>query len=1027
MRALVTAALSLRWVVVALSVLLLVAGWQVIKTTPLDVFPEFSPILVEVQTEAPGLSTTEVESLITTPIENALNGVKGMKTMRSKSVLGLSSVVLIFADGTDLMADRQLVQERLLTLTGQLPVLAKTPVILSPLSSTSRVLKIGVWSDTLSQTEMTTLIRWQARPRLMSVPGVANVAIWGQRDRQIQVLVDPDQLRDNRLTLAEVIRITQDATMPAAGGFVETPNQRLSVTHMPAVQNVEDLKRIPVAFRNGAPLLLNNVAEITEGHQPPIGDAVINDQPGLLLIVEKQLGANTLEVTRKVEQAIEQLRPGLKGMQLDTTIFRPATFIEMSLGNLQHALIWGCVLVAIILILFLFEWRTALISLTAIPLSLITAALVLYWRGTTLNTMVIAGLAIALGEVVDDAIIDVENVLRRLRLNHSAPNPQPAWRVVLEASLEVRSAVVYATIIVILVFLPVFFLDGLAGTFFRPLALSYILAVSASLAVALIVTPALCLILLPKAGRTEERRDTALVHWLKNGYRRMLPPLLLRPRTIVAGLVLMFVATGAAVTRLGEEFLPHFQEYDFLMHWVEKPGTSLQAMQRITARASRELRAIPGVRNFGSHIGRAEVADEVVGPNFTELWISLDPNVPYAPTVAKIQEVVDGYPGLTRDLLTYLKERIKEVLSGGSGAIVVRLYGPNLDALRQKATEVSDAISAVSGVTNVQIEQQVDVPQIEIRLRPDAAQRFGLTAGDIRRAAMTLVRGTKVGEVYDDQRIFDVTVWSAEHSRNDILSLSNLLIDAPLGGKIPLRDVAEIRIAPTPNLIQHENASRKIDVSCNVKGRDLGSVAREIEQRVHAMNFDAGYHPELLGEYAARQAGQQRLLALSALSLVGILLVLYTDFRTPRLTMLVFVSLPFALVGGVASVFLTGGILSLGSLVGFVTVLGIAARNGVMLVSHYRHLEEQEGQTFSQEMVLRGAEERLVPILMTAAATALALLPIVIGGNKPGHEIEHPMAVVILGGLATSTILNLFVLPVLSLRYAHFSKNERED
>ncbi len=1022
MRTLITAALSLRWVVVALSVLLLVAGWQVIKQTPLDVFPEFSPILVEVQTEAPGLSPTEVESLITTPIENALNGVKGMKTMRSKSVLGLSSVVLIFADGTELMADRQLVQERLLTLTGQLPVLAKTPVILSPLSSTSRVMKIGVWSDTLSQTEMTTLIRWSVRPRLMSVPGVANVAIWGQRDRQVQVLVDPDRLRDNRLTLAEVIRITQDATLPAAGGFVETPNQRLPVTHMPTVQTAEDLKNVPVAFRNGAPLLLNNVAQITEGHQPPIGDAVINDQPGLLLIVEKQLGANTLEVTRNVERAVEQLRPGLKGVQLDTTIFRPATFIEMSLGNLRQALIWGCVLVAIILILFLFEWRTALISLTAIPLSLITAALVLYWRGTTLNTMVIAGLAIALGEVVDDAIIDVENVLRRLRLNHTSPNPQPAWRVVLEASLEVRSAVVYATIIVILVFWPVFFLDGLAGTFFRPLALSYILAVGASLGVALIVTPALCLILLPKAGRGGERRDTVWVRWLKNGYRPMLPPLLARPRTIVAGLVLLFLVTGAVVTRLGEEFLPHFQEYDFLMHWVEKPGTSLQAMQRITARASRELRAIPGVRNFGSHIGRAEVADEVVGPNFTELWISLDPAVPYAPTVAKIQQVVDGYPGLTRDLLTYLKERIKEVLSGGSGAIVVRLYGPNLDVLRQKAAEVSDAISSVSGVANLQVEQQVDVPQLEVRLRPDAARRFGLTAGDIRRAAMTLVRGTKVGEIYDDQRIFDVTVWSPEQSRNDILSLGNLLIDAPLGGKIPLRNVADIRIAPTPNLIQHENASRKIDVSCNVKGRDLGSVAREIEQRVQTMSFDAGYHPELLGEYAARQAGQHRLLALSALSLVGILLVLYTDFRTPRLTMLVFVSLPFALVGGVASVFLTGGILSLGSLVGFVTVLGIAARNGVMLVSHYRHLEEREGQSFGREMILQGAEERLVPILMTAAATALALLPIALGGNKPGHEIEHPMAVVILGGLATSTLLNLFILPALSLRYAKFSE-----
>lgn len=1024
MRTLVSTALQLRWVVAALSILLLVAGWQVLQTTPLDVFPEFSPILVEIQTEAPGLSTTEVESLVTTPIENALNGVKGMKTMRSKSVLGLSSVVLIFADGTDLMADRQLVQERLLTLTGQLPALARTPVILSPLSSTSRVMKIGVWSDKLSQTEMTTLVRWSVRPRLMSVPGVANVAIWGQRDRQVHVLVDPDRLRDYKLTLAEVIRITQDATMPAAGGFVETPNQRLPVTHIPAVRSAEDLKGVPVAFRNGAPLALDKVAEITEGHQAPIGDAVINDQPGLLLIVEKQLGANTLDVTRNVEKAVEQLRPGLKDMQLDTTIFRPATFIEMALGNLRQALIWGCVLVAVILILFLFEWRTALISLTAIPLSLVAAALVLYWRGSTLNTMVIAGLAIALGEVVDDAIIDVENVLRRLRLNHASASPQPAWKVVLEASLEVRSAVVYATIIVVLVFIPVFFLEGLAGAFFRPLALSYILAVVASLGVALVVTPALCLILLPKAGTTEAHRDTILVRALKGAYRWSLSPLLGRPALISAGLVAIFAASGFYVTRLGEEFLPHFQEYDFLMHWVEKPGTSLDAMRRITERASRELRSIKGVRNFGSHIGRAEVADEVVGPNFTELWISLDPKVEYEPTVAKIQEVVDGYPGLTRDLLTYLKERIKEVLSGGSGAIVVRLFGPNLGTLREKAGEVRDAIAGIPGVTNLQVEQQVDVPQIEIRLRPDAARRFGLTAGDVRRAAMTLLRGTKVGEIYEDQRIFDVAVWSREQSRADLASLGQLLIDAPLGGKVPLRDVAEMRIAPTPNIIQHENASRKIDVSCNVKDRDLGSVAREIEQRVKGVAFAPGYHPELMGEYAARQAGKQRLLILSALSLIGILLVLYTDFRSPRLTALVFVSLPFALVGGVAAVMFTGGILSLGSLVGFVTVLGIAARNGVMLVSHYRHLEEQEGATFGREMILRGAEERLVPILMTAAATALALLPIALGGSKPGHEIEHPMAVVILGGLATSTVLNLFVLPVLSLRHARSTRSE---
>ena len=1020
MRTIVETALRLRIVVAALAVLLLVAGWQVIRTTPLDVFPEFSPILVEVQTEAPGLSTSEVESLVTTPIENALNGVKGMKVMRSKSVLGLSSVVLIFADGTDLMADRQLVQERLLTLTGQLPQLARTPVILSPLSSTSRVLKIGVWSDKLSQVEMTTLVRWKVRPKLMSIPGVANVAVWGQRDRQLQVQVIPERLRDYRLNLADVIRVTQDATMPAAGGFVESPNQRLPITHLPAIRSVDDLKQVPVVIRNGAPVVLERVASVVEGHQAPIGDAVINDRPGLLLIVEKQLGANTLEVTQRVEQAVEQLRPGLAGLQMDSTIFRPATFIEMSLNNLRHALIWGCILVAIILILFLFEWRTAVISLTAIPLSLMTAALVLYWRGATLNTMVIAGLAIALGEVVDDAIIDVENVLRRLRLNAQAGRPMEAWRVVLEASLEVRSAVVYATIIVVLVFLPVFFLDGLAGTFFRPLALSYILAVTASLGVALIVTPALCLLLLRRVSETEERPDPAFARGLKSIYRKVLPALLPRTTAVIIGLIAVFTVSGLAVSGLGEEFLPHFKEYDFLMHWVEKPGTSLEAMRRITERASKELRSIRGVRNFGSHIGRAEVADEVVGPNFTELWISLDPKVPYEETVARIQEVVDGYPGLYRDLLTYLKERIKEVLSGGSGAIVVRLYGPNLDALRAKANEVSSAISGVSGVTNLQVEPQINVPQVEIRVRGDAAQRFGLTPGDIRRAAMTMVRGTKAGEIYEDQRIFDVVVWSPEQSRTDIEALKQILIDTPSGAKVPLGDVAELRIAPTPNLIQHENASRKIDISCNAKGRDLGSVAREIAAKLHTVRFEPGYHAEMLGEYAARQASQQRLIGLSVLALAGIILVLYADFRSIRLTGLVLISLPFALVGGILAVTATGRILSLGSLVGFVTVLGIAARNGVMLISHYRHMIEEEGQQFSRELIIRGAEERLVPILMTATATALALLPIVIGGNQPGHEIEHPMAVVILGGLATSTILSLAVLPVLAYRFARY-------
>lgn len=1025
MRWLISTSLRLRVAVAAAAVLLMIWGLDSVRKAPLDVFPEFAPPLVEIQTEAPGLSTSEVESLISVPIEDSMNGILSLRTVRSKSVLGLSSVVMYFEQGTPLMQARQLVQERLATVAPQLPAAARPPVMLSPLSSTSRVLKIGMTSKRLSQVELTTLARWVVRPRLMAVPGVANVAIWGQRDRQIQVLVDPERLRDNRISLDEVIRVAGEVVKPAAGGFLDTPNQRIAVTHAGAIRTAEDLRRVPVAFRGGAPVELGQIAEVVEGHPQPIGDAVINDGPGLLLIVEKQPTGNTLDVTRKVEDALAALRPGLRDVEIDSTIFRPATFIEMSFENLNRALLWGCLLVVAILIAFLFEWRTAAISLTAIPLSLVAAAVVIKGQGATINTMVLAGLAIALGEVVDDAIIDVENITRRLRLNRLAGNPESAFQVVLKASMEVRSAVVYASLIVILVFLPVFFLPGLAGAFFRPLAYSYMLAVVASLVVALTLTPALSLLLLP--GAPERRRDPALVRGLKAVYRGILPHLLGSPRTAVVVMAGVFAVTIAIVPFLGEEFLPNFQEYDFLMHWVEKPGTSLEAMQRITVRASRELRSVPGVRNFGAHIGRAEVADEVVGPNFTELWISLDPKVPYKETVARIQDVVNGYPGLTRDLLTYLKERIKEVLTGGSAAVVVRLYGPGLEELRAKAQEVSRAIQGVPGVADLQVEQQVLVPQLVVRVRPGQASLFGLTGGEVRRTATTLVKGTKVGEIYEDQKIFDVAVWGAPHTRASVDSIRELRIGTPSGANIPLSDVADIAFEPTPNLIAHENSSRKIDVSFNVKGRDLGAVAREVEERVRAVPFERGYHPEFLGEYAARQQSRRQLLALSGISLLCIILILYSDFQSGRVTLLLLVSLPFALVGGVLSAWLSGGVLSLGSLVGFVTVLGIAGRNGIMMISHYRHLETSEGEPPGEKLVLRGSEERLAPILMTALATSLALLPLVITGSRPGQEIEYPMAVVIVGGLLTSTLMNLLLMPVLYLRFGGVSRPNLDD
>ncbi|MFO0898886.1 MAG: efflux RND transporter permease subunit [Pirellulales bacterium] len=701
----------------------------------------------------------------------------------------------------------------------------------------------------------------------------------------------------------------------------------------------------------------------------------------------------------------------MQEVEIDSTIFRPATFIERALDNLSRALLIGCALVIVILIAFLFDWRTALISLTAIPLSLVAAVLVMSGLGMTINTMVLAGLVIALGEVVDDAIIDVENIVRRLRLNRAAGNPETAFNVVLHASLEVRSAVVYASLIVTLVFLPVFFLDGIAGSFFRPLSVAYVLAIMASLLVALIVTPALSLMLL--TGERGQHAEAPLARVLRQGYARLLGPLVGRPALALGLLAAAFAGSGLAALRLGQEFLPDFQETDFLMHFLERPGTSLEAMDRVTINASRELLAIPGVRNFGSHIGRAEVADEVVGPNFTELWVSIDEGADYKATVRKIQGVMDRYAGLYCDVQTYLKERSKEVLTGTSASIVVRLFGPNMETLRHKAKEVEQVIGRISGVTNLKVEPQVLVPQIEVRLRPEVAERFGLTAGQLRRSTTTLLRGTKVGEIYEGQKRFDVVVVGNAKLRSDPAALREIPLDTPSGARVRLGQVADLAVVPMPNEIKREAASRRLDITCNVQGRDLGAVAEEIEAQVRKLPFEREYHPEFLGEYAARRQASRRLYSLCALTLVGIVLLLYIDFQSWRLTALVALTIPFALVGGVIAVFLTGGTLSLGSLVGFVTVLGIAARNGIMMVSHYRHLEEIEGEAFGPALILRGAEERLAPILMTALATGLALLPLVIAGNRPGHEIEYPLAVVILGGLTTSTALNLFLLPPL--------------
>ena len=1026
MRWIVESSLRFRFVFVAIGAVLVYLGSLRLQELPIDVFPEFAPTKVEIQTICLGLSPAEVESLVTVPLENALSGIPGIGQLRSKSVSDLSSVVMIFKPGVDELKARQLVTERVAIATASLPTWAAPPHMMPPLSSTSRVMKIGVTSKDKSVMDLSMLAYWTIRARLLGVPGVANVAIWGEQLKMLQVVVDPEKLAKLGVTLDNVQEEVSDAldvgllrysggAHIGTGGFIDTPNQRMEVLHTSSGQTPETLAQVPIKTRDGRLLKLGDVATLMYAPPGMIGDAVINDGPGLMLIVEKFPWGNTLEVTHGVEAALNAMKPGLPGVELDTKIFRPATFIEESINNLSHALLLGCLLVIVILVAFLYDVRAALIAVVAIPLSLLAGGLVLFLAGASINTMVLAGFVIALGGVVDDAIIGIENIMRRLRHRAQDGSKQSSASVILEATMEVRAPILYATLIIVLAVVPVFFMEGLSGAFFKPLVLAYVLAMLASMVVAVTVTPALSLILLRNAPL--KGRGSPLVAWLVAGYGKLLEKATRTPLPSYIAVVVVTMAGAAMWPLLGHSLLPDFKERDFLMHWVTEPSTSHPEMVRITTRASRELRAIPGVRNFGAHIGQAFLADEVYGVYFGENWISISPTADYDKSIAAVAAMVDGYPGLYRDLQTYLKERIREVLTGAGEAIVVRIYGPDLQVLRDKAEEVREAMSGVNGVASLHKELMVEVPQVQVKVKLDVARQYGLKPGDVRRASAAIVAGNEVGDIFNSGRTYDVHVWSARESRHSLDALQNMLINTPTGKTVRLSEVADVRIAPTPNSISREGGSRRIDVHSNVKDRDLSSVAQDVQKRLDTINFPIGYRAVLQGEYAELKAARDRMLTYSALAAVAIFLLLQVSLADWRLATMSFLTLPFALVGGILAAFPAGGVISLGSLVGFLTVLGIAARNGIMMISHFQHLERFEGETFGLSLVLRGAKERLSPILMTTGATGLAIVPLVIFGNLPGHEIEYPMAVVILGGLVTSTLLNLFIVPALYLRF----------
>lgn len=1015
-----------RGVVVVLAAILLLIGGYAARRSRLDVFPEFAPPLVVVQTEAPGLSPLEVEQLVTMPLETAINGVSRLASLRSQSIQGLSVITAIFQDGTEIHRARQQVAERLAELAGQFPAGVKAPRLAPLTSSTGRLLAVGFSSTTLSPMELRDRVQWTVRPVLMRTPGVAQVTIFGGEVRQYQVRIKPDALAARQMTLLEVVEATRQASGIRPAGFLETTDQRLHLRSEGQIGSVADLAETAVAIAGSQPVRLRDVADVVEGPEPKFGDAAVDGKPAVVLLAYRQIDADTLEVTRRLEAELDKLKPVLERQNIEcrTGLFRQADFIEHAVGNVVHSLQIGAVLVAAVLFLFLFDLRTAAISLTAIPLSLLSAVAVLWAFGIGLNTLTLGGLAIAVGEVVDDAIIDVENVFRRLRENAASLNPRPASEVVLAASLEVRGAVVYATFVVVLVFVPVFFLSGLQGRLFSPLALAYVLSVLASLAAALIATPALAMLLLPKEHRSGE---PAFLHGLQALYGRLVRIVDRHWRSAIALMVLSLAAAGLALSRFGGAFLPELRENHFVIHARGMPGASLQESLEMGKILAGRLKKSPFVGSVDQNVGRAELGEDTWGVEYSEIEVAIQGEraTDLRAAQAELRQAAADIPGFSFEVFTFLSERIKELLAGTPAAVAVKVQGESLEQIEAAARDVAAVLNAVPGRADVRQEAQTGVPEIVVRLRARDVHRFGLRRTQVLEAVQAVVQGVEVGQVYDGPRTIDLRVLVEPNLRKDPEAIGNLWLapgGAEGGRRIRLKDVADVFVSEGRVSIAHEGGMRRQLVTCNVRGRDVTSFVADAEDRLRKLPLPSGVFLSLAGEHEARAEAQRELLFWSALTGAGILILLGAAYGSVSRVLLVLVNLPFAFVGGVLAAWLAGAVLDVGSLIGFATLFGITTRNSMMMVSHWQHLRDHEGIPWSAELVFRGARERFAPVIMTALVTGLGLLPIAWGSGEAGREIEGPMAWVILGGLATSTALNLFLLPVLFLRYLEFAK-----
>jgi Cu/Ag efflux pump CusA len=1040
-----TNVLRFRLLIVALALGVLSLGVVQLRNASVDALPEFTPPYAEIQTEALGLSAEEVEQLITVPLEaDLLNGVEGVETIRSESIPGLSSIVLVFAKGTDIYQARQLVQERL-TQAHALPNVSKPPTLLQPLSSSNRVLMIGLSSADLTPIEQSVLAHWTIRPQLMGVPGVANISVWGMRDQQLQVQVDPNRLRKSRVTLNQIVSTTGnaqvvspltflEASTPGTGGFIETPQQRLQVRHLiEKIADPAELAKVPVQGTNGR-LQLGDVTDIKIDHQPLIGDAVIAGGPGLMLVVEKFPGASTAEVTAGVEEALEKLRPGLTGLTSDTTVFRPADYISDGMDNLGLGLIVGGILMLVALLAVRFHWRSALVAVVTVPLSLITAVLVLRLLGQELNALIFAGLAAAATILIDEAVAPPDHVVRRLREQEEAIEPEPVVSSITQAWAATRRPLIYATIVVGLAIVPVAVLDGRPGAFLAPLALAYALAVGSALLVALTVAPALSMLLFSR-WRPGAARGSGLSERVGSRYEAAVarfggkrgPVLLAVAACVLVGVVIL--------PFLSVSLVPAFKDPNVMIRLEGPPGTSNVWMTQRATEVTKIVRGLPGVSGAGAHVGRAITGDRVVNVNSSDVWVSIDSDADYDKTVASLESAIREVPNVKSEVVSYTTQKMRDVgalvqganaaqagsldlLTGVDRPIAVRIFGEDPEILQQNAYQVQKLLTGVEGVVDPVVVRPEMQSTIEIEVDLDKAQKVGMTPGDVRRAEATLVQGIQVGSLFEDQKIFDVIVQGTPATRESIEDIRNLLIDRPGGGHVRLGDVADVRTVETPSVIQRDAVSRRIDVVAGVDGRSAAEVAADIRGQLGTLSFPLEYHAEVVQQSTADEIGVREAIGVALAAAIAAFLLFQAAFRSWRLALLMTAALPLSLVGGLVAGLIAGPELGLGSLLGFLAVLAWTTRVGVVMISRLQSLDHEGMANDSTAMVMqRGARERLAPVVTSALAVGGVTLPFVVLGSRPGLEILHPLAVVLLGGLISAALVALFLVPPL---YLHF-------